>query len=92
MGAVVSDRIALSDDIIDRILFDGRRSCKIVLLRLRCLFVWSPGKSVQVLHASFADYLTDPHRCGIKHLLTWLSATNAGWLVFQPMPVRNIIP
>jgi hypothetical protein len=34
------------------------------LSRLRCLFQWTQGQAAKTLHASFADYLTDAHRCG----------------------------
>lgn len=76
MGAVVAGRISLSDDIIDSILLEGCRSSKVLLSRLKCLLVWSPGKPVHVLHVSFADYLTDPHRCGTKPWFIDLSLAN----------------
>jgi len=43
---------------------DGPRSSSFILSRLRCLLQWSSGQPARVLHASFADYLTDPKRCG----------------------------
>jgi hypothetical protein len=64
LGAIVTAREPLSDTMIDHILdLDGSRSSRFVLERLRCLLQWSPGQPVRTLHASFADYLTDVHRC-----------------------------
>jgi len=40
------------------------RSSKFLLRHLRCLLRWDPGRPVQTLHASLADYLTDRDRCG----------------------------
>jgi hypothetical protein len=31
---------------------------------MHCLFQWTQGQAAKILHASFADYLTDSHRCG----------------------------
>jgi hypothetical protein len=67
MSAVLVGQILLSDETIDGILYyDGRTPSKFILPRLRCLLQWSSGRPVRILHASFADYLTDPQRCG-KH-------------------------
>jgi hypothetical protein len=43
---------------------NGRRSSKFVLSRMRCLLHWKAGQPIRTLRASFADYLTDPRRCG----------------------------
>ena len=65
LGAVVTAREPLLDTMIDNMLgLDGYRSSTFILSRLRCLLQWSPGQPVRTLHASFADYLTDPKRCG----------------------------
>jgi hypothetical protein len=67
MSVVIAGRIPVSDDMIDAILNpDGRTPSMFVLPRLRCLLSWHQGRPVRVLHASFADYLTNPLRCG-KH-------------------------
>ena len=64
LGAIVTAREPLSDTMIDHILgLDGNRSSTFILSRLRCLLQWSPGQPIRTLHASFADYLTDPKRC-----------------------------
>jgi hypothetical protein len=42
---------------------DGRRPSKFILSRMEYLLLWWPGEFVRTLHASFADYLTDPDRC-----------------------------
>ena len=77
MGMVVAGRIPLSDDNIDRLLGpDGHRSSSAMLSRFRCLLIWNPGKPVRVLHASFADYLTDRHRSGQQPWFIDLAAAN----------------
>lgn len=65
LGAIIVGRISLSDSTLDLILgLNGPRSSKFILSRLRCLLQWSPGQGIRTLHSSFADYLSDPHRCG----------------------------
>ncbi|KAF7982369.1 hypothetical protein HWV62_29112 [Athelia sp. TMB] len=65
LGAAVVGRIALTDDLIVELLgLRDSRSCRVVLRRLACLLQWSEGLPVRTLHASFADYLVDPDRCG----------------------------
>jgi hypothetical protein len=65
LGVVVTAREPLSDTTIDHILgLHGNRSSTFILSRLRCLLQWSHGQPVRILHASFADYLTDATRCG----------------------------
>jgi hypothetical protein len=77
MSAVLVSRILLSDETIDKILcFNRRTPSKFILPRLRCLLQWSPGHPVRVLHASFADYLTDPYRCGKNPWTIDLSIAN----------------
>ena len=65
LGAIVLARVPLEDTAIDCVLgLDGSRSSRFILSRLHCLLQWSLGQPVRILHASFADYLTDRHRCG----------------------------
>jgi hypothetical protein len=65
LGVIVLARVPLEDMAIDCILrLDRSHSSCFILSRLRCLLHWSLGQHVQILHASFADYLTDRHRCG----------------------------
>jgi hypothetical protein len=77
MSAILVGQTLLSDEVIDKILSsNGRPPSKFMLPRLRCLLQWSPGDPVRVLHASFADYLTDPHRCGKNPWAIDLSIAN----------------
>jgi hypothetical protein len=65
LGVVLVGRIPLSNDIIDHILkLDWHMMSNVMLSRLQCLLIWTPGHPVQILHASFADYLTNPSRSG----------------------------
>jgi NACHT domain len=65
LGAIVTAREPLSDTTLDHILgLDGSQSSIFILSRLHCLLQWTRGQTVKVLHASFADYLTDVSRCG----------------------------
>jgi len=65
LGVVLAGRILLSDSIINHILHPNRQILsKVMLSRLQCLLIWKPGHPVQVLHASFADYLTNHNRSG----------------------------
>ena len=65
LGVIVTAREPLSDITIDHVLgFDGPRSSTFILSRLHCLLQWTQGQAARPLHASFADYLTDPNRCG----------------------------
>jgi hypothetical protein len=65
LGAIVTARVPLSDTTLDHILgLDGSRSSIFILSRLHCLLQWTQGQTAKVLHASFADYLTDASRCG----------------------------
>ena len=77
MSVVLAGQIPISDEMIDTILsVDGRRPSTFLLLHMRYLLLWSPGRPVRVLHASFADYLTDLQRCGTKPWIIDLSAAN----------------
>jgi hypothetical protein len=65
LGVVLAGKILLSDGIIDHILKpDKHIPSNVMLSRLQCLLIWKPGHPVQILHASFADYLTNPSRSG----------------------------
>jgi hypothetical protein len=65
LGAIAIGKTPLSDITLDQLLgLDGRRSSRYILKHLRCLLQWNPGQPVQILHASFADYLTNQDRCG----------------------------
>ena len=65
LGVSLAGRILLSDSIINNILPPDRHILsKDMLSRLQCLLLWKPGQPIQVLHASFADYLTSPNRSG----------------------------
>ena len=65
LGAIVVGRTPLSDTTLDLFLgLDGFRSSRHILKHLRCLLHWDAGHTVRILHASFADYLADPDRCG----------------------------
>ena len=77
MGVVLAGRMPLFDETIDAILgLDERTSSTLLLQRLRCLLLWNTGQPVRVLHASFADYLTDPQRCGKNPWIVDLSLAN----------------
>ena len=77
MGVVVAGKVPLSDDVIDRLLgLDGHKLSRTMLSRFQCLFIWNPGQPVRVLHASFADYLTDHHRSGQQPWFIDLAAAN----------------
>jgi hypothetical protein len=78
MSVVLAGRTLLSDELIDTLLsLDGQTSSTLMLDQLRCLLIWSPGQPVRVLHASFADYLTNPRRCGKNPWIIDLAAANA---------------
>ena len=65
LGTVVVVKTPLSDVSLDQLLgLQGRRSSRFILKYLRCLLHWDPGQTVQILHASFADYLSNPEQCG----------------------------
>jgi hypothetical protein len=65
LGVIVTAGKPLSDITIDHVLgLDGHQSSTFILSRLRCLIQWTQGQAAKILHASFADYLIDVHRCG----------------------------
>jgi hypothetical protein len=65
LGAIVVAKMSLTDSTLDRILgLDGRRPSHMFVSRLRCFLQWSTGQPIQILHASFVDYLSDKSRCG----------------------------
>jgi hypothetical protein len=64
LAAIILSWEPLTDLTIDKLLrFTAGRTAK-VLEHLRCIVQWSPGQYVGILHASFSDYLTNPHRSG----------------------------
>ena len=77
MGVVLAGRIPLSDNTIDHLLgLDGPKQSRAMLSRLQSLLIWSPGKTIQVLHMSFGTYLTDPIRSGQQPWFIDLSVVN----------------
>ncbi|KAJ7191429.1 WD40 repeat-like protein, partial [Mycena pura] len=63
LSCIVLGRIPMTDKTIDMLLGSGRPSAR-VLEHFRCVIQWSVGAEARTLHASFADYLTDPSRSG----------------------------
>ncbi|KAJ7235794.1 hypothetical protein C8J57DRAFT_1530491 [Mycena rebaudengoi] len=64
LAAIILSWEPLTDSTIDKLLgFTAGRTAK-VLEYLRCVVQWSPAQYVQILRASFSDYLTNPHRSG----------------------------
>jgi hypothetical protein len=61
---VVLGRVPMTDETIDMILSFEKGSSANVLKYLACIIEWTPGNRARTLHASFADYLTDPTRSG----------------------------
>ncbi|KAJ7107835.1 hypothetical protein C8R44DRAFT_986937 [Mycena epipterygia] len=61
LACLVLGRVPMTDGTMDLLL--GQRSAR-VLKQLGCVVQWSPGTEARTLHASFADYLTDPDRSG----------------------------
>jgi len=77
VGTVLAGRIPLSEEMISQLLgLGGSNSTKMMLARLGCLLSSTPGQPVRTLHASFADYLTDPTRSGNKPWMIDLSLVN----------------
>jgi hypothetical protein len=64
LACVVLGRMPMTDRTIDMLL--GKRSAR-VLKHLGSVVQRSPGAEARALHASFADYLTDPDRSGKEH-------------------------
>jgi hypothetical protein len=74
LGVVLTSRTSLSDKSIDHLLqLHKQRLSKGLLSRLQCLLIWRPGWPVNLLHASFADYLINPPRSGNQ---PWFINTN----------------
>ncbi|KAJ7185080.1 WD40 repeat-like protein [Mycena pura] len=63
LSCIVLGRIPMTDKTIDMLLGSGRPSAR-VLEHFRCVIQWRVGAEARMLHASFADYLTDPSRSG----------------------------
>ncbi|KAJ7107903.1 WD40-repeat-containing domain protein [Mycena epipterygia] len=64
LACVILGRVPMTDETMDMILYTGRENSADVLKYLGCVVQWSHGKEARTLHASFADYLTDPNRSG----------------------------
>ncbi|KAJ7121444.1 WD40 repeat-like protein [Mycena epipterygia] len=64
LACIVLGQVPMSDKTIDMLLYSGKESSEDVLDCLGCVIQWSRGKEARVLHASFADYLTDTKRSG----------------------------
>ncbi|KIM71121.1 hypothetical protein PILCRDRAFT_805352, partial [Piloderma croceum F 1598] len=80
LGTIVVGKIPLEDTTLDRILgLSEHRSSTFILSRLRCLLHWSPGQPARTLHPSFADYLSNAHRCG-----------NQPWFIDLPTHHRRL--
>jgi WD40 repeat protein len=80
LGTIVVGKIPLADTALDRILgLSKHRSSTFILSRLRCLLHWSPGQPARTLHPSFADYLSNAHRCG-----------NQPWFIDLPTHHRRL--
>jgi hypothetical protein len=63
MGAILVARNPISDKTIDRLLSLETPS-RYIISRLGCVLHWSETGPVRILHPSFADFLSDRHRCG----------------------------
>ncbi|KAJ7664193.1 WD40-repeat-containing domain protein [Mycena rosella] len=66
LACAVLGRAPMTDTTIDKLLYSGKQTSGDILNYLGCVIQWSPGKEARMLHASFADYLTDPSRSGQK--------------------------
>ncbi|KAJ6586709.1 quinon protein alcohol dehydrogenase-like superfamily [Mycena sp. CBHHK59/15] len=65
LAALVLGRVPMSERTMDDILrFSNNWSSQLILACFECLVQWKSGQNAQILHASFGDYLTDPHRSG----------------------------
>ncbi|KAJ7142343.1 WD40-repeat-containing domain protein [Mycena epipterygia] len=62
LTCIVLGRVSMTAETIDIILGSATGTAAKVLGRLGCVIQWSPGHEARTLHASFADYLTDPLR------------------------------
>ncbi|KAJ7449200.1 hypothetical protein FB451DRAFT_1287823 [Mycena latifolia] len=73
LTCVVLGRVPMTDGTIDRLIGydndsenEAHKDSAGVLKYLGCVVQWSPGHEARTLHASFADYLTDPNRSAGK--------------------------
>ncbi|KAJ7144036.1 hypothetical protein C8R44DRAFT_725026 [Mycena epipterygia] len=64
LACVVLGRVPMTDGTIDMLLGSSDSSSADVLKYLGCVVQWSFGTHARMLHASFADYLTDGNRSG----------------------------
>jgi NACHT domain len=82
MGAIVVGMEPLSDTSLDRIIgmdIETTTPSAHVLSYMGSLLSWKPGQGVRLLHSSFADYLTDPDRCG-----------NRPWFIGRSMACQRL--
>ncbi|KAJ7480990.1 hypothetical protein FB451DRAFT_1130765, partial [Mycena latifolia] len=64
LACIVLGRVPMSDATIDMLLYSGQQRSGDVLTHLTSVVQWNRGEEARTLHASFADYLTDPNRSG----------------------------
>ncbi|KAJ7481000.1 hypothetical protein FB451DRAFT_1086067, partial [Mycena latifolia] len=64
LACIVLGRVPMTDATIDMLLYSGEQRSRDVLTHLTSVVQWNPGEEARTLHASFADYLTDPNRSG----------------------------
>ena len=64
LGAIVAGRGIVTDAVIDETLGPFPRKSSSFLRHLLCLIRWAPGEPIEILHASFADYLCNRLRSG----------------------------
>ncbi|KAH9932837.1 hypothetical protein B0H21DRAFT_699578 [Amylocystis lapponica] len=77
LGLLVVAKAPLTDVMIDNMLSLKDAQCSQWFFhKLRSLLNWSPGHTVQLVHASIADYLTDKKRCGDKLWFTDIAVHN----------------
>jgi WD40 repeat protein len=79
LGAVLLARVPLDEKMIDALLGFKTGKSSTVLQRLGCVLQWSPGSPARLLHASFRDYITDPHRSGTRL-----------WFIDTKLPVKSL--
>ncbi|KAJ7208649.1 WD40-repeat-containing domain protein, partial [Mycena pura] len=66
LAVVILARVPLTDKSMDLLLgYQDGESAKI-LSQLGCVIQWAPNQPTRSLHASFADYLTDPKHIGTQ--------------------------
>ena len=64
LGAIIVSRIPITDVLLDGLLHPLPHKVRSFLNRLRCLFDWTSGQVIRILHTSFTDYLCDLEQCG----------------------------